>query len=574
MGTYNGEAMLLKLDASGEKQWTKTFGKGFANSVVQTEDGGYVFGGNSTLHDLVKTDGNGNVQWERNLREKAGELLISSIIRTKDGGYAIAGYTSESVPSSWSPSVFTLNMTGIVTKTNAEGNLLWNRTYGMEFPHGPLGWLSCLAQTSDDGYILSSTERIAKLNPDGSRQWTRDTSGITYFVIPASDGYVLSAARNLNLNEVPGIASLLVKTDLQGNWKWEKTIVDGNYSILYSGAPTSDNGYVAAGIFAVERYMEQFENGTSKLSMPRNQASGVVKVDGNGNIIGKITYTPQFQNGSSYIGSIIECSDGDYVFAGGFAGADGIPHVWLVKTSIEANPDATPPTIIILSPKNTSYHGNVYLTFSINEPASRITYTLDGGAEIAVSENSTLSGLPNGAHYIVVRAEDVAGNSATSETVHFTVDSSISPSPSQSLSSQGLSILSIGNQQTFNTPNIPLTFTIDTSASWIGYSLDGQANVTVIGNATIPAVSEGSHTLMVYANDTQGIWFSSETIGFTVNSQDYDGKVSLGNLPTVAVVVAVIAVIVIAAVAYVLVKLRRNLKSSKHGANSKEAQNR
>lgn len=66
---------------------------------------------------------------------------------------------------------------------------------------------------------------------------------------------------------------------------------------------------------------------------------------------------------------------------------------------------------------------------------------------------------------------------------------------------------------------VPLSFKITTllSISWIGYSLDNQPNVTINGN-TILNVEDGSHQILLYANDTSGNMGSSGAICFTVSS--------------------------------------------------------
>jgi hypothetical protein len=65
-------------------------------------------------------------------------------------------------------------------------------------------------------------------------------------------------------------------------------------------------------------------------------------------------------------------------------------------------------------------------------------------------------------------------------------------------------------------PYVPLNFTVNEPASWTGYSLDGQDNVTFAGNMTLPELSVGSHTLTLYANDTAGKPAASETVHFIV----------------------------------------------------------
>ena len=63
--------------------------------------------------------------------------------------------------------------------------------------------------------------------------------------------------------------------------------------------------------------------------------------------------------------------------------------------------------------------------------------------------------------------------------------------------------------------NIPLTFAVNGTTSWIGYSLDNQANITVDGNTTLTGLSYGQHSIVVYANDTSGTMGVSKEIFFT-----------------------------------------------------------
>jgi Kelch motif len=84
--------------------------------------------------------------------------------------------------------------------------------------------------------------------------------------------------------------------------------------------------------------------------------------------------------------------------------------------------DDIAPRITITSPENRTYNENsVLLNFTINEPVDRILYSLDDNQNATISGNITLSGLPNGVHYLVVYANDSSGNAGASETVTFTI---------------------------------------------------------------------------------------------------------------------------------------------------------
>ena len=110
-GTYthaddrSDDFMLVKTDSNGQMLWLKTYGgKDFENahSVVQTKDGGFAIAGIAILKDrndfntnlVVKTDALGNAQWTKTYESAVDGEVANSIIQSNDGGYAIAGYVN------------------------------------------------------------------------------------------------------------------------------------------------------------------------------------------------------------------------------------------------------------------------------------------------------------------------------------------------------------------------------------------------------------------------------------------------------------------------------------------------
>ena len=61
-----------------------------------------------------------------------------------------------------------------------------------------------------------------------------------------------------------------------------------------------------------------------------------------------------------------------------------------------------------------------------------------------------------------------------------------------------------------------LNFTVNKPAKWMGYSLDGEANVTVSGNVTLTGLSSGLHNVTVYSKDEFDNTGVSETTTFNV----------------------------------------------------------
>lgn len=87
---------------------------------------------------------------------------------------------------------------------------------------------------------------------------------------------------------------------------------------------------------------------------------------------------------------------------------------------------------------------------------------------------------------------------------------------------------------TYTIDSVPLTFTVIEPISWIGYSLDGQANVTITGNTTLTGLSDGPHLLIVHANDTYGRMESDE-VHFIVETRTHN--IAVTNVTTSQTVV-------------------------------------
>ncbi|MFX1497560.1 MAG: hypothetical protein ACFFBH_08550 [Promethearchaeota archaeon] len=64
-----------------------------------------------------------------------------------------------------------------------------------------------------------------------------------------------------------------------------------------------------------------------------------------------------------------------------------------------------------------------------------------------------------------------------------------------------------------------LSFENNTSLDWIGYSLDGSANRTILGNSTLSMPNNGHHNIQIIGNDTLGTTFASDIRHFTINIQ-------------------------------------------------------
>jgi len=93
----------MKLNADGDKLWTKTYGgvaDDWGGMVQKTIDNGFIITGYTESYGaggwdvyLIKTDANGDTLWTRTFGG-SGDDLGSSVKQTSDNGYIISGYTN------------------------------------------------------------------------------------------------------------------------------------------------------------------------------------------------------------------------------------------------------------------------------------------------------------------------------------------------------------------------------------------------------------------------------------------------------------------------------------------------
>ena len=201
---------------------------------------------------------------------------------------------------------------------------------------------------------------------------------------------------------------------------------------------------------------------------------------------------------------------------------------------------ADPPIITISNPQNTTY-SMTNLTLSFNITIGKIVDSRISMDSIGISNvyykgdwqpNETylgheflfgntvvfscnLTGIPEGARRLVVHATESVADPDLPTISNVDYQGSLSVSFTIN-TPPNISILS-PEAKAYKTSAVALNFTVNELASRIAYSLDGEANVTILGNVTLTGLSNGAHNIIVYAWDNAGNIGSSETIHFSVS---------------------------------------------------------
>jgi hypothetical protein len=296
------DVYVLKLDTNGNLIWNQTYSgpdDNYCFQIIQVNDGFAVVGMSEAIISsesetqtyneyafLIKTDLTGNLQWRKNYPGTLGESRAYSIFPINDG-YLVGGstenvnYTEPNSTESFLTSDFWL------FKTDLNGNMLWNKTYGQPDDDS---YISTLIQTLDGNYIIAGD------------QYTLND--------PLGDEHVLA-----------------IKIDADGNMQWNQTYTlvsgDDGYFQYASFIPTADGGYAFGG------YNVTYSGSDDNISSVHSMV--IVKTDAQGSLL----WTRYLYANWNAVGiSFIQTRDGSFAFAGLFIDADEREHMCLVKTGV------------------------------------------------------------------------------------------------------------------------------------------------------------------------------------------------------------------------------------------------
>lgn len=334
-GGGGADYWILKLDATGQKEWDRSYGGGNSDilmAVHQTADGGYILGGNSNSdasgeksencrsgsnegyiqsdYWIVKVSPTGEKEWDKTIGAY-WEDWMTSVEQTPDGGYIIGGSSSSAIGfDKTAPEIGYGDLW--VVKLNAGGSKVWDKSYGVK---GAVHEIDKLVLANDGGYVLSGDiyddtparghdYKIFKLASDGSVQWDKRYGGsgqdnLTDVIATNDGGYLVGGFSDTNADGDKSGGSLpingstarlrdywILKLNAGGEKQWDRTIGGTSYdaggytsgeSFLSSLAQTSDGGYVLGGYSSAQTGRSKTQNNKGKADY------WIVKINAAGN---------------------------------------------------------------------------------------------------------------------------------------------------------------------------------------------------------------------------------------------------------------------------------------------------
>jgi hypothetical protein len=408
----NEQMRLFKTSADGTLEWSQTYGGNWGSSVVVTSDGGYAIAGtfeNSTTYEqhalLVKTDASGNEMWNQTYFEGSGTQNVYSIIITSDGGFAMVGYAYEEDD---------YTAEGLIIKTDGNGALEWNQTYNevdetylysiIETNGGGYAAVG-VAYSYTSNY--DSTVTLLRVSGNGTMQWQQmytqaGTSMGRAINQTANGGFVILGSLMQTTTGTERISAYQMKTSSDGTFTSIQTYSSQDREYGYSIAATSDGGYIVAGyaytqmVGESEAYLMKISSEgalewkhTYSISDSTRATSVIQTADGGYALTGTTTaemfLIKTYENGtlewsqtysgeghSTYGNALVQTSDGGFAITGyTYSEATDSNDVYLVRTYVngtmkwnytfgDANTDENGNAMVLTSDGSFVIGGNYY----------------------------------------------------------------------------------------------------------------------------------------------------------------------------------------------------------------------
>lgn len=227
---YGGEDIwIVKLDASGNKEWTKNYGGTsweMAYEIQEISDGNFVFAGLSASNDhdvsgnlgsvdywIVKIDTNGDILWQKTYGGFMNDGAYS-IQETSDLGFIVNGFSDSNDGDVQNNNGGTDYW---ILKLDNMGDILWQKSYGTQFSERG----NYIIETADGNYMAVGESEmhsggygekdywILKLDSNGNQLGVKALGGSASDVArkiqqTADGGFILMGETYSNNGDVTG----------------------------------------------------------------------------------------------------------------------------------------------------------------------------------------------------------------------------------------------------------------------------------------------------------------------------------------------------------------------------------
>ncbi|HRI62407.1 MAG TPA: hypothetical protein PK228_21850, partial [Saprospiraceae bacterium] len=301
-------------------------GEDAGRKVIRTSDGGYAVAGQRETSDnieayLLKTNANGQTIWEKTYGTPDDEEDAYSVIQHADGTFTVLALRYDDA--------------SFLVKTDALGNALWTKSVATG--------VGCRAfvQTPDNGYALAGDNfagpdyysHLIRTDSNGDTLWTRkfgapNKINTPYALTMTNDGGFVLTGETTSPPSTGENDIFLIKTDANGNLLWDKRfgtpdLIEQGYAVLQ----TNDGSFVVGG---------------TVIDVLFSDSKGLlIKTDANGDTLWTRQYNFPLPNLFNQIESVALTAAGGYALSGWAGGLTGDLFGFIIVTNAQGEPIQT-----------------------------------------------------------------------------------------------------------------------------------------------------------------------------------------------------------------------------------------
>jgi hypothetical protein len=254
-GSGDNDICVVRINSNGNILWSKTYGgTRFDNgySIQQTSDSGFVFCGATQSYNvpnydtsyinsyIIKTNANGDTLWTKSFGIIFGSDGSYHVKQTQDGSYIVVG---------WLAYLINYEVEIYLTKFSSSGDILWNRIMGgSNYEYGRY-----VEETLDSGFIILGDTwsfgigfddtYIIKTDSLGNVEWSHvigtDMNDAGTMIQETSDGGFI-----FNSSKFQYDTSTIIKLNNLGDTLWTNSFAGKIYSVQ----ETIDHGFIIGGL--------------------------------------------------------------------------------------------------------------------------------------------------------------------------------------------------------------------------------------------------------------------------------------------------------------------------------------
>jgi len=320
-----GKTWLIKINAQGEVEWEKMYGRGSPYCVLELQDKTYLIAGTCGPPEravIINIDGGGRIIWQKKYASSKDSLYHSwsnSILQLKDKSYLFLysdhwGRVAPEYPR-------------YAAKLSSLGDIEWTRYLW----RSNSGYINC-CPTKDDAIIIASSSgdaffpslRLLKLAPQGKYVWHRALYGKMgderYYLqfkslVSLNDGNYLASGWAQKSTEDQDKRQFLIKFDSDGNFLWQKVYEGISRAKIIA---TLDGGFALVGDY-----------------VPKSGQKAIIKFDKDGKIDWQKAY--EINLGEANAIPMIQTREGDFIIAGETSYGAGGRDILILKLDLQGN---------------------------------------------------------------------------------------------------------------------------------------------------------------------------------------------------------------------------------------------